>query len=68
MIYSIDTLTQKESLIKKHAISGATLSDELYYFDTAKCSADHMVIGCYNLSTKNDKEIASFNFLKICFF
>lgn len=61
MIYSIDTLTQKESLIKKHAISGATLSDELYYFDTSKCSADHMVIGCYNLSTKNDKEIASFN-------
>lgn len=61
MIYSIDTLTQKETLIKKHAISGATLSDELYYFDTAMCSADHIVIGCYNLSTMNDKEITSIN-------
>lgn len=61
MIYSIDTLTQKEKLIKKHAISGATLSDELYYFDTAKGSTSHMVIGCYNLSTLNDKEITTIN-------
>ena len=55
MIYSIDTLTQKEKLIKKHAISGATLSDDLYYFDTAKGSTNHMVIGCYNLSTVSAK-------------
>lgn len=59
IIFAIDTLTQKEEVVKKHAISSPTLTDELYYFDTVKSTNDEVVIGCYNLSTNKDKKIAT---------